>query len=143
MAFVSVSGFVRRLCVSMCFPYFAKTEGDFSCCFFPAVYSKVISGVVLHLLHLSKVLIKASRICLAVFLSIGNPTFRWFTPPPPPPRNDPVGLKLRAVGLKMMRLFTCSALRSKLNIFETRDRLKLLSIELEICSNRSNCSEII
>ena len=61
----------------------------------------------------------------------------------PPQRNDPVGLKLRAVGLKIMRLFTCSALRSKLNIFETRDRLKLLSIELEICSNRSNSSEII
>jgi hypothetical protein len=32
----------------------------------------------------------------------------------PPQRNDPVGLKLRAVGLKIMRLFTCSALRSKL-----------------------------
>ena len=47
----------------------------------------------------------------------------WFTPQ----RNDPVGLKLRAVGLKIMRLFTCSALRSKLNIFETRDRLRLLS----------------
>jgi hypothetical protein len=61
----------------------------------------------------------------------------------PHQRNDPVGLKLRAVGLKIMRLFTCSALRSKLNIFETRDRLKLLSIELEICSNRSNSSEII
>jgi hypothetical protein len=61
----------------------------------------------------------------------------------PPQRNDPVGLKLRAVGLKIMRLFTRSALRSKLNIFETRDRLKLLSIELEICSNRSNSSEII
>jgi hypothetical protein len=30
--------------------------------------------------------------------------------------NDPVGLKLSAVGLKIMRLFTCSALRSKLNI---------------------------
>ena len=44
-----------------------------------------------------------------------------------PQRNDPVGLKLRAVGLKIMRLFTCSALRSKLNIFETRDRLRLLS----------------
>ena len=44
-----------------------------------------------------------------------------------PQRNDPVGLKLRAVGLKSMRLFTCSALRSKLNIFETRDRLRLLS----------------
>ena len=48
------------------------------------------------------------------------------------------GVKLRAVGravgLKIMRLFTCSALRSKLNIFETRDRLKLFSIELEICS---------
>jgi hypothetical protein len=44
-----------------------------------------------------------------------------------PQRNDPVGLKLRAVGravgLKIMRLFTCSALRSKLNIFETQDRL--------------------
>ena len=52
-------------------------------------------------------------------------------PPPPPQRNDPVGLKLRAVGLKIMRLFTRSALRSKLNIFETRDRLKLLSIELQ------------
>ena len=25
----------------------------------------------------------------------------------PPQRNDPVGLKLRAVGLKIMRLFTC------------------------------------
>ena len=46
----------------------------------------------------------------------------------PPQGNDPVGLKLRAVGLKIMRLFTCSALRSKLNIFETRDRLRLLSI---------------
>ena len=57
--------------------------------------------------------------------------------------GSPVGLKLRAVGLKIMRLFTRSALRSKLNIFETRDRLKLLSIELEICSNRSNSSEII
>ena len=45
----------------------------------------------------------------------------------PPQRNDPVGLKLRAVGLKIMCLFTCSALRSKLNIFETRDRLRLLS----------------
>ena len=45
----------------------------------------------------------------------------------PPQRNDPVGLKLRAVGLKIMRLFTCSALRSKLNIFETRVRLRLLS----------------
>ena len=51
----------------------------------------------------------------------------------PPQRNDPVGLKLGAVGLKIM-LFTCSALRSKLNIFETRDRIKLFSIELEICS---------
>ena len=60
-----------------------------------------------------------------------------------PQRNDPVGLKLRAVGLKIMRLFTCSALRSKLNIFETRDRLRLLSIELEICSNGSNSSEVI
>ena len=28
----------------------------------------------------------------------------------PPQRNYPVGLKLRAVGLKIMRLFTCSAL---------------------------------
>ena len=37
----------------------------------------------------------------------------------PPQRNDPVGLKI-------MRLFTCSALRSKLNIFENRDRLRLL-----------------
>jgi hypothetical protein len=65
----------------------------------------------------------------------------WFTPQ----INDPVGLKLRAVGLKIMRLFTitCSALRSKLNIFETRDRLRLLSIEMEICSNGSNSSEII
>jgi hypothetical protein len=45
----------------------------------------------------------------------------------PPQRNDPVGLKLRAVGLKIMRLFTCSALRSKLNIFETRDGLRLLN----------------
>jgi hypothetical protein len=45
----------------------------------------------------------------------------------PPQGNDPVGLKLRAVGLKIMRLFTCSVLRSKLNIFETRDRLRLLS----------------
>jgi hypothetical protein len=45
----------------------------------------------------------------------------------PPQRNDPVGLKLRAVGLKIMRLFTCSALRSKLNISETRDRLRQLS----------------
>jgi hypothetical protein len=26
-------------------------------------------------------------------------------PPPPPQRNDPVGLKLSAVGLKIMRLF--------------------------------------
>ena len=43
--------------------------------------------------------------------------------PPPPQRNDPVGLKLRAVGLKIMCLFACSALRSKLNIFETRDRM--------------------
>ena len=60
----------------------------------------------------------------------------------PPQRNDPVGLKLRAVGLKIMRLFTCSALRSKLNIFETRDRLRLY-IELEICSNGSNSSEVI
>jgi hypothetical protein len=34
---------------------------------FPVVYCKVISGVVLFLSHLSKVLIKASRICLAVF----------------------------------------------------------------------------
>ena len=58
----------------------------------------------------------------------------------PPQRNDSVGLKLRAVGLKIMRLFTCSALRSKLNIFETRDRL---TIELEICSNGSNSSEVI
>jgi hypothetical protein len=38
----------------------------------------------------------------------------WFTPPPQ--INDPVGLKLSAVGLKIMRLFTCGALRSKLNI---------------------------
>ena len=60
----------------------------------------------------------------------------------PPQRNDPVGLKLRVVGLKIMRLFTCSALRSKLNIFETRDRLRLY-IELEICSNGSNSSEVI
>ena len=60
----------------------------------------------------------------------------------PPQRNDPVGLKLRAVGLQIMRLFTCSALRSKLNIFETRDRLRLY-IELEICSNGSNSSEVI
>jgi hypothetical protein len=60
----------------------------------------------------------------------------------PPQRNDPVGLKLSAVGLKIM-LFTCSALRSKLNILETRDRLKLFSIEVEICSNGSNSSEII
>jgi hypothetical protein len=59
----------------------------------------------------------------------------------PPQINDPVGLKLRAVGLKIVRLFTCSALRRKLNIFETRDRLRLLSIELEIFSNRSNSSE--
>ena len=36
----------------------------------------------------------------------------WFTPQ----RNDPVGLKLSAVGLKIMRLFTRGALRSKLNI---------------------------
>jgi hypothetical protein len=62
---------------------------------------------------------------------------------PPPQRNDPVGLKLRAVGLKMMRLFTCSALRSKLIFFKTRDRLRLLSIELEMCSNGSNSSEVI
>ena len=34
----------------------------------------------------------------------------------PPQRNDPVGLKLSAVGLKIMRLFTRGALRSKLNI---------------------------
>jgi hypothetical protein len=61
----------------------------------------------------------------------------------PPQRNDPVGLKLRAVGLKIMRLFTCSAWRSRLNIFETRDRLRLLSIELEICSNGSNSSELV
>jgi hypothetical protein len=36
----------------------------------------------------------------------------WFTPQ----RNDTVGLKLSAVGLKIMRLFTRGALRSKLNI---------------------------
>jgi hypothetical protein len=36
----------------------------------------------------------------------------WFTPQ----RNDPVGLKLSAVGLIIMRLFTRGALRSKLNI---------------------------
>jgi hypothetical protein len=41
----------------------------------PAVYCKVISGVVLFLLHLSKVLIKASRICLAVFYRL---TIRHF-----------------------------------------------------------------
>jgi hypothetical protein len=35
---------------------------------------------------------------------------------PPPQRNDPVGLKLSAVGLKIMCLFTRGALRSKLNI---------------------------
>ena len=34
----------------------------------------------------------------------------------PPQRNDPVGLKLSAVGLKIMHLFTRGALRSKLNI---------------------------
>ena len=47
----------------------------------------------------------------------------------PPQINDPVGLKLSAVGLKIMRLFTRGALQSKLNIFETRRpiRLKLLS----------------
>jgi hypothetical protein len=33
----------------------------------------------------------------------------------PPQRNDPVALKLSAVGLKIMRLFTRGALRSKLN----------------------------
>ena len=64
----------------------------------------------------------------------------------PPQRNDPVGLKLRAVGLKIMRLFTCSALRSKLNIFETRDRLRLLSWKFaqpfEQIPN-SNSSEVI
>jgi hypothetical protein len=36
--------------------------------------------------------------------------------PPPPQRNDSVGLKLSAVGLKIMRLFTRGVLRSKLNI---------------------------
>ena len=34
----------------------------------------------------------------------------------PPQRNDSVGLKLSAVGLKIMRLFTRGILRSKLNI---------------------------
>ena len=34
----------------------------------------------------------------------------------PPKRNDSVGLKLSAVGLKIMRLFTRGVLRSKLNI---------------------------
>ena len=36
----------------------------------------------------------------------------WFTPQ----RNDPVGLKLSAVGLKIMCLFTRGALQSKLSI---------------------------
>jgi hypothetical protein len=40
----------------------------------------------------------------------------WGGGSPPPQRNDPVGLKLSAVGLKIMRLFTRGALRSKLNI---------------------------
>ena len=43
----------------------------------------------------------------------------------PPQRNDPVGLKLSAVGLKIMRLLTHGALRSKLNIFESRRRIRL------------------
>jgi hypothetical protein len=51
MAFASVSCGVL---ISMCFPYFATTEGDFGCCFgFSCV--------------LCYILIKASRICLAVF----------------------------------------------------------------------------
>ena len=63
----------------------------------------------------------------------------WFTPQ----RNYPVclfgggGSPLREI------IQSVFALRSKLNIFETRDRLRLLSIELEICSNRSNSSEVI
>ena len=62
---------------------------------------------------------------------------------PPPEKLSSLSQTICAVGLKIMHLFRCSALRSKLNIFETRDRLRLLSIELEICSNRSNSSEVI
>ena len=43
----------------------------------------------------------------------------------PPQTNDPVGLKRSAVGLKIMRLFIRGTLRSKLNIFETRKRIRL------------------
>ena len=64
-------------------------------------------------------------------------------PPPPPQRNDPVGLKLSAVGLKIMRFFTYGALRSKLNIFETRRRIKLKQLSWEFAQTESNSSEII
>jgi hypothetical protein len=74
MAFASVSGFVRRLCVSMCFPYFAKTEGDFSCFF--CGYCKVISGVVLFIIKGTYQSIK--NLSCGVLL-IGNPTFQFAT----------------------------------------------------------------
>jgi hypothetical protein len=44
----------------------------------------------------------------------------------PPQTNDPVGpARQSAVGLKIMRSFTRGTLRSKLNIFETRKRIRL------------------
>jgi hypothetical protein len=48
-------------------------------------------------------------------------------PPPPPQRNDPVGLQLSAVGLKIMRLFRRGVCEANLifNIFETRRRIRL------------------
>jgi hypothetical protein len=61
----------------------------------------------------------------------------------PPQRNDPVGLKLSAVGLKIMRLFTRGALQSKLNIFETRRPIRLKLLSWKFAQTESSSSEII
>ena len=57
--------------------------------------------------------------------------------PPPPPRNDPVSLKLSAVGLKIMRLVTHGALRSNCQskYFRNSETYQTQTIELKICSN--------
>jgi hypothetical protein len=61
----------------------------------------------------------------------------------PPQRNDPVGLKLSAVGLKIMCLFTRGALQSKLNIFETRRPIRLKLLSWKFAQTESSSSEII
>jgi hypothetical protein len=74
MAFASVSGFVRRLCVSMCFPYFAKT-GDFILAVVLGFFLRFYCKVCVIFITLIKGTYQSIKNLSCGVLSIGNPTF--------------------------------------------------------------------